>query len=165
MVYYVNISTEEMMDIILSNTARSMFFKTLISLWCTTTMTNIRHGRNQKSVSQFWSTADVLSRGEMVFKGRCKGMIVASCLHLEYILWSDPMVCIWSHHAQLSMRDAVLLKTTMAIVPLLNVVTGTTQQSWIAWSKENNLWWPTCLIWQSQRSSCRLVVSSSQKVL
>ena len=27
MIYYVNISTEEMMDIILSNTAHSMFFK------------------------------------------------------------------------------------------------------------------------------------------
>ena len=30
------------------------------------------------------------------------------------------------------MRDVVLLKTTMEMVSLLNVVTGTTQQSWIA---------------------------------
>ena len=33
---------------------------------------NIEQGQNQKSVSQFWSTAEFLSRGQIVFEGRCK---------------------------------------------------------------------------------------------
>ena len=33
------------------------------------------------------------------------------------------MVCIRSHHAQVSMKGAVLLKTTIEMVPLLNVLT------------------------------------------
>ena len=39
------------------------------------------------------------------------------------------MVCIWSHHAPLSMRDAVLLKTTMGMLLLLKVSVCLVQHS------------------------------------
>ena len=81
MTYYVNISTEEMMDIILSYAAQ-----------CTLHVfqnvdIDVMHNHEDKHPA--WSESEisisVLSRGEMVFKGRCKWIIidVVSCLHLD----------------------------------------------------------------------------------
>ena len=69
------------------------------------------------------------------------------------------MVYIWSHHAQLSMRDAVLLKTTMEMVPLLNIVTGKKHSN-------HELLGQNKLIFEDQpayvKANDRLVVASTQ---